>query len=501
MARSVALSTLLGEVTGVQARQGDTTVTGVACDSRRVVPGDLFVAYRGFEADGHDFIASALAGGAVAVVLDDPRYIRSVAAVPWARVDNARRACAELAAAYHQHPSTELLLVGVTGTNGKTTTTFFIDAILSAAGMRGGVIGTLGYGSRDDLREAPRTTPDSVELQTWLRRMADRGFEGVAMEVSSHSLVLYRPWRCAFDAVVFTNLSQDHLDFHADLGEYLEAKLLLFTEYARDPRKATKAAVNLDDAFGPRIAQSATCPVLGYGLGERCAVRALDVSSDASGSRFTLAVAGERVAVELSLPGLFNVYNALGAAAAAHAMGIGPEAIAAGLAAMRAVPGRFERVDAGQPFTIIVDYAHTPQALENALRVARQLGPRRLICVFGCGGDRDPDKRPRMGRIATELADLTIVTSDNPRSEDPLAIIQAVTAGALGEAWSVQPDRREAIGQALAAAEPGDLVLIAGKGHETYQIFADRTIDFDDRKVARELAGELFGQRRVRQPG
>jgi len=491
MSEPKLLSELLEHVPGVMARRGDAMLTGLASDSRRVRRGDLFVAYRGFEADGHDFIQPALVDGAVAVVIDDPRHESTVEGVPWARVADARRACAELADAWFDEPSAELLLAGVTGTNGKTTTTFFIESILTAAGKRGGVVGTLGYGPMDARVEAPRTTPDAIELQGWLRRMADVGVGGIAMEVSSHSLVLSRPWRCAFDAVVFTNLSQDHLDFHPDLASYLEAKLLLFTEYAADPRKTTVGAVNLDDEFGRQMLAGATCPVIGYGLAPDAHVSAVDVQMLPSGSRFTLVLPGGRAPVELSLPGGFNVQNALAAAAAAHAMGIGAETIAHGLAAMRAVPGRFEPVDAGQPFAPIVDYAHTPQALENVLRVARQLEPRRLICVFGCGGDRDPDKRPRMGRIATELADLTIITSDNPRSEEPQAIIDAIVVGAVGECYAVEPDRRAAIAMALAEARPGDLVLIAGKGHETYQIFADRTIDFDDRKVARELAAEL----------
>ncbi len=493
MGRSVTLSALLDEVPEVLARSGETTVTGIASDSRLVQPGDLFVAYRGFEADGHDFIEPALVNGAVAVVFDDPRHETAVEGVPWARVADSRRACADLAAAYFEHPSVELLLAGITGTNGKTTTTFFVEAVLSAAGISAGVIGTLGYGATDDLTEAPRTTPDAVELQRWLRRMADAGVGGVAMEVSSHSLVLSRPWRCAFDAVVFTNLSQDHLDFHDDIDRYLEAKLLLFTDYARDARKPTTGAVNLDDPFGRRVADAAACPVIGYGLSPGCDVRAIDPEMGHAGSRFTLDLPGARVAVELGLPGQFNVHNALAAAAAAHAMGIGAEAIAEGLSALEAVPGRFERVGAGLPFAIIVDYAHTPQALDNVLQVARRLEPHRLICVLGCGGGRDPDKRGRMGRIATELADLAIVTSDNPRSEDPLAIIDAITAGAVGDRHTVEPDRRAAIRLALETARPGDLVLIAGKGHETYQIFADRTIDFDDREVARELAEELYG--------
>ncbi|MGI5817503.1 MAG: UDP-N-acetylmuramoyl-L-alanyl-D-glutamate--2,6-diaminopimelate ligase [Armatimonadota bacterium] len=493
MGTSASFSSLVSNLPGLVARRGDATVTGIASDSRLVQPGDAFIAYRGFEADGHDFIQPALVNGAVAVVFDDPRHETTVEGVPWARVEDGRIACAELAAAYFGNPSRELLLAGVTGTNGKTTTTFLIEAVLAAAGRRGAVIGTLGYGPVDDLAEAPRTTPDAIELQRRLRGMADAGIEGVAMEVSSHSLVLHRPWRCSFDVGVFTNLSQDHLDFHEDIERYLEAKLLLFTEYAEASEKPMVGAINLDDAFGARIAERASCPVLGYGLGAECDIRAVDVEMRDAGSTFELRLPSGRARVALGLPGAFNIQNALAAAAAAEAMGFGAEAIAAGLSAMDAVPGRFECVDEGQPFGVIVDYAHTPEALENVLTAARELEPRRLICVFGCGGDRDPDKRPQMGRIATAHADFTIITSDNPRSEEPMAIIEAIVAGVVGGEHATEPDRAGAIRMALEMAEAGDIVVIAGKGHETYQIFADRTIDFDDRQVARELIAELQG--------
>lgn len=493
MSRSLAFSELVSGLPGLIASRGDATVTGVASDSREVERGDLFIAYRGFEADGHDFIEQALINGAAAIVLSDPRYGSTVEGVPWARVEDGRRACAELAAAYHRYPSRELLLAGVTGTNGKTTTTFMIDAIARAGGRAAAVIGTLGYGPADDPTEAPRTTPDAIELQSWLRRLADDGTQVVAAEVSSHSLALSRPWRCDFDVGVFTNLSQDHLDFHESLDRYLEAKLLLFTRYARASSKPMVGAINLDDPAGPRIARRADCEVIGYGIGDDRDVAAIAPDESEAGTVFDLRTPAGATRVRLPLPGRFNVHNALAAAAAAHAMGFEPEATAAGLESMATVPGRFERVDAGQPFAIVVDYAHTPEALSNVLTVARQLEPERIICVFGCGGDRDPDKRPKMGRIATERADRTVITSDNPRSEDPSAIIDAIAAGAVGDSHLIEPDRRAAIEAALRMARPRDLVLIAGKGHETYQIFADRTIDFDDRKVAREIAAELYG--------
>ncbi len=490
---SKQFTSILSEVTSVVQARGDAAVTGVASDSRDVKPGDLFVAYRGFEADGHSFIEAALMNGAVAVLFQDARHEETVEGVPWARVADARIACAEAAAAFFEHPSRELRLAAITGTNGKTTASFMIDAIFGAAGIRSGVIGTLGYGSISHLTEAPRTTPDAIEMQCQLRRMVTEGVGGVAMETSSHALVLGRPWQCAFDVGVFTNLSQDHLDFHHNLDEYLAAKLLLFTDYPEQaaPHKQMIAAINMDDPFGRRIAQRAACPVLGYGRGEEAQVRADSVVSSGEGSTFDLGVPGARLKVALPLPGTFNVYNALSAAAAAHAMDIDAEAIALGLSQMASVPGRFERVDGGQPFHIIVDYCHTPEALANALRVARTLEPTRLICVFGCGGDRDRDKRPKMGRIATDSADMTIITSDNPRSEDPLEIIAETEAGVGDGECVVEPDRREAIKLALTMAGPGDLVMLAGKGHEDYQIFADETIHFDDREVAGELLTEL----------
>ncbi len=485
---SKAFSSVIAEVSSLVVSRGDAVVTGIASDSRDVSRGDLFVAYRGHEADGHDFIESAMVNGAVAVLFQDARHEETVEGVPWARVADARLASAEVAATFFDHPSRELRLAAVTGTNGKTTVTFMTNAIFRAAGISGAVIGTLGYGPVDDLVEAPRTTPDAIELQCQLRRMVNSGIGAVAMETSSHALVLDRPWRCAFDVAVFTNLSQDHLDYHHNLDEYLAAKLRLFTKYPDQaaPHKEMVAAVNMDDPFGRRVATAAACPVLGYGRGEQCEVRAMSVISSAAGSTFELGLHGARVPVELSVPGTFNGFNALAAA-----RGIDAEAIALGLTSMTAVPGRFERVDMGQPFDVIVDYAHTPEALANVLRVARSFDPGRLICVFGCGGDRDRDKRPKMGRIACDMADHTIITSDNPRSEDPLAIIADIQAGATECKYEVEPDRRAAIGRALAMAAAGDLVIIAGKGAEDYQIFADETIHFDDREVAAELLEEL----------
>jgi len=493
MQRKVPLSSLLDEVDAVIESQGEAEITGVSADSRQVKPGYLFIAYQGFEHDGHDFIAPAVDGGAVAVVFDRPERRPVLRDVAWARVRDARRAAAEIAAAYWEHPSRQMMLAGVTGTNGKTTVTYLIEAILTAAGMRAGVIGTLGYRWGSSQIAGPRTTPDAVELQSLLRQMVADGVQGIAMEVSSHALALDRAWRCAFDVGVFTNLSQDHYDFHRDAEDYLAAKSRLFADYPAQaaPHKQMRAAVNLDDPFGRRVAELAACEVIGFGFGADCPVRAVDLETSREGSSFRLVLPGGEVRIDSQLPGRFNVCNSLAAAAAAHAMQIEPAAIKRGLESLASVPGRFERVDEGQPYEIVVDYAHSEQAVENVLRLARDLQPSRLICVFGCGGDRDPGKRPKMGCVATELADFTIITSDNPRSEDPLDIIAQIKAGVVGDAYAIEPDRREAIRMALEMGQPGDLVLIAGKGHETEQTFADHTIEFNDREVARELLREI----------
>ena len=493
MSRKVLLSSILQEVSSVIETRNDAEISGVTADSRQVRPGDLFVAYRGFEHDGHDFIPSALASGAAAIVFDEPERAAVLGETAWARVEDARRAAAEIAATYYEHPSREMLLAGVTGTNGKTTTSYLIEAILAAADMRTGVIGTLGYKWAGSEIEAARTTPDAIELQSLLRNMADDGVQGVAMEVSSHGLALDRAWRCAFDVVIFTNLSQDHYDFHSNAEEYFEAKARLFVDYPGEaaPHKEMCAAINLDDPFGRRLAGQAACEVIGYGLSPDCEVRADDLTLSPAGACFRLLLPGAEMRLQSKLPARFNVYNSLAAAAAAHAVHIEPAAIKQGLESFTSVPGRFERVDAGQPYLIIVDYAHSESALSNVLSVARQMGPSRLICVFGCGGDRDADKRPKMGRIATQLADFTIITSDNPRSERPLEIIAQIRAGVVGDAFTIEADRRQAIRMALEMAQPDDLVLIAGKGHETYQIFANNTVPFDDRQVARELVHEL----------
>ncbi|NLO73442.1 MAG: UDP-N-acetylmuramoyl-L-alanyl-D-glutamate--2,6-diaminopimelate ligase [candidate division WS1 bacterium] len=473
-------------------RLGQTpTVTAVVADSRQVTPGALFVAIPGFAMDGHQFIPEALQRGAVAIVYQNPQAGSSlppeIAAI---QVPDSRRALAELAADFHGHPSTSLTLVGITGTNGKTTSTWLLDAVARAAGKTTGVIGTLGVSVAGGLRPGARTTPDAAELQALLATMRDAGVEHVSMEVSSHGLELDRVWLVKFDAALFTNLTRDHLDFHTDPDSYYRAKRRLFTDYTElaRPEKELVGLLNLDDPAGQRLAQEATCRVATYGLNQAAEVRATHVHSTRRGLSLLVNLPDRQEPLPLDLPliGRFNAYNALGVVSCAWALGFPPGAIRRGLEGLTAVPGRFERVEVGQDFAVVVDYAHTPDALRNVLTAARELNPRRLLCVVGCGGDRDPGKRPQMGQLATTLADYTFFTSDNPRTEDPQAILRQIVAGAQGDAYEVIPDRREAIFTAVERCQPEELLLIAGKGHETYQEVEGQLLPFDDREVARE---------------
>jgi UDP-N-acetylmuramoyl-L-alanyl-D-glutamate--2,6-diaminopimelate ligase len=470
-------------------RGGQTPIAGVVSDSRAVTPGSCFVAIRGFATDGHQYLAQAVAAGAVAVVYQDEAFADAITpTVPCARALDSRRACAAMSAAFWDVPSARLVIAGVTGTNGKTTTVTLIDALFRGQGFTTGVLGTLGRRVAEEQAKTARTTPDSVELQETFAEMLTRGVTHVTMEVSSHALSLHRVWGTKFDAAVFTNLTQDHLDFYGSLDEYLEAKTLLFSEYAdlAKPEKELHGILNADDPSTPLIRSRARCPAITYAVEDGGAdVVALSPVFSPEGARFEISAFGEREPVELALAGRFNVYNALGAAACGLSLGLPLRDIARDLATVERVDGRFESVDEGQDFAVLVDYAHTPDGLANVLASARQITRNRLICVFGCGGDRDRTKRPLMGAIAAEKADLAIVTSDNPRSEDPLAIIEDIRAGIAGGEVVVEPDRRRAIGRAISLAAPGDVIVIAGKGHEDYQVFADKTIHFDDRQEAR----------------
>ena len=454
-------------------------IADLAYDSRKVEPGTLFFCVVGEKVDGHEFGARAVEDGAAALVVERELTDLEVTQVV---VPDSRAAMAPLAARFWGDPTAQLKVVGVTGTNGKTTTAFLVREILQAADFYCGLLGTVKQVIGGVEKEVERTTPEAIELQKTFRQMLDGGDEACAMEVSSHALSLHRADAIHFEVAIFTNLTQDHLDFHADMEDYFLAKRKLFEAGPK------VAIVNVDDPYGRRLAEEFEC-VTFSAEGAPADYSASEIEFDASGASFS--VGGMRL--RTGLPGHFNVANALGAFAAAEAMGVGSEIAAAGLAKAARVPGRFEPIDEGQGFSVLVDYAHTPDSLENVLRAARRLTKGRLISVFGAGGDRDRDKRPKMGRAGAELADFVWITSDNPRSEDPRMIVAEVKAGAKGDAQvKVEVDRRAAIAQALAYAQLGDTVVIAGKGHEQGQEFeGGRKIPFDDREVAREELWKL----------
>jgi UDP-N-acetylmuramoyl-L-alanyl-D-glutamate--2,6-diaminopimelate ligase len=455
-------------------------IRDLAFDARAVTPGALFFCVPGSTADGHDFAAEAVQRGAAALVAERSLQHSVTKSVPQLLVEDARAAMAVVADEFFGRPSEELLVAGVTGTNGKTTTAFLLRSILDAAGLRPGLVGNIERVVGGEARPAVLNTPEAIDLQRLFRAMLDAGDRSAAVEASSHASVQHRLDRVRFAVLVFTNLTQDHLDFHGTMERYFEAKRRLFQVEPRPP-----AAVNVGDPWGRRLAQELE-GALTFGLADDADVRPEGLELAADGARFRAA----GIDLRTHLRGRFNVENVLAAVAAARLLGIDDDAIASGVEALRGVPGRLEPVDEGQPFTVLVDYAHTPDSLENVLRAARDVGDGRVVCVFGCGGDRDRAKRPLMGRVASELADVAILTSDNPRSEDPDAIIAETLAGATAEV-EVEPDRREAIAKAIELARPGDVVLIAGKGHEQGQEIAGRKLPFDDRAVAREALRAL----------
>ena len=470
-------------------------IAEVTHDSRRATAGSVFVAIQGLVTDGNDFVDQARKKGAVAVVSERPPRPGGT----WVEVADARAALALVSAAVLGDPAEKLSLVGVTGTNGKTTTTHLIDAVLRTAGEKVGLVGTVHYRIGERLTTAVRTTPESSDLQALFREMVDASCRRAVLEVSSHSLDLKRVHGCRFEVVVFTNLTRDHLDFHGDMDRYFAAKRRLFDTLLREDGRAI---INADDDRAAELRAASRAAVWTYGLApasggarERPAdIRASDIRLSLEGSRFKATTPLGEVLIQSPLLGGFNVSNLLGALGATMALGIPLEVAATGLASVRGVPGRLERVNAGQDFAVIVDYAHTDDALKNLLETVRELGPKRVITVFGCGGDRDRTKRPLMGAVASRLSDTVIVTSDNPRSEPPEAIIEEVRRGMPpgrgAEVLSIV-DRREAIARALEMAHPGVAVVIAGKGHETSQTLRDRTVPFDDRQVVRDVLRPL----------
>ena len=481
------LKTLLAAITpGQVIGPVDRVVESIAYDSRRVQRNGLFVALRGEKSDGHQFIEQAVEKGATVIVTE--REVQSPRAT-CVVVDNTRSALADLAAAFYQQPTRRLKLAAVTGTNGKTTTTFLIKHICEKAGLRCGLLGTVRYEIGDRVLPAVRTTPESLEVYDLLAQMANAGCKAAAMEVSSHALAQERVRGLEWDVAVFTNLTQDHLDFHGTMENYFEAKAKLFTALSGQKSKTNATAViNLDDRYGAQLVDRLSkqkVQVITYGVGAQADFRASNYHAEFAGTSYQLDARGKSYLVRVPLIGRFNVANSMAALAAVSSMGISLREAVLSLGRSPQVPGRLEAVPAKRQFQIFVDYAHTPDALLNVLKTARELSPRKLIVVFGCGGDRDKQKRPLMGRVADENADFSIITSDNPRKEDPDAIIADAEKGFRSNRYEKITDRAKAIARAIELAQPRDIVLIAGKGHEAYQEFADHTVPFDDIQVAR----------------
>ncbi|HSQ78289.1 MAG TPA: UDP-N-acetylmuramoyl-L-alanyl-D-glutamate--2,6-diaminopimelate ligase [Nitrospirota bacterium] len=478
----------------------DREVLDIAYDSRKVRPGSLFVAVRGFHSDGHLFILQAVKQGAVAVVTERHNCTAVATGTPQIVVEDSRRALALLATTFYGHPSQKLALIGITGTNGKTTTAYLVKAIIEAAGGAAGLIGTIDYRVGDKVYPAPNTTPESLDLQRLLAEMVGLGATHCVMEVSSHALELGRTLGCTFAAAAFTNLTQDHLDFHGTMDAYFRAKLLLFSGLAPD----RSAVVNIDDARAREIINATKAKIITTGMADRADVQpAGTMQHGIRGLVFEVATPWGTIPVESPLVGRHNIHNILTAVGIGTALGFSSEAIGRGIKNMKAVPGRMEKVDEGQPYGVVVDYAHTEDALVRLLEAARELASSRIITVFGCGGDRDRTKRPKMGAAAIRGSDIVIVTSDNPRTEDPLSIISEVEQGMTDgmkvsspdappdlvrgrTPYAVIPDRQTAVATAIGMAKPGDVVVLAGKGHEDYQVIGNAKIHFDDREVARE---------------
>jgi UDP-N-acetylmuramoyl-L-alanyl-D-glutamate--2,6-diaminopimelate ligase len=463
----------------------DRVVEGIAYDSRRVQRNFLFVALRGEKSDGHQFIEQAIEKGASVIVTEEEaQQARATCIV----VEKTRHALADLGAAFYEWPMRRLKLAAVTGTNGKTTTTFLLKHICEKAGLRCGLLGTVRYEIGNRVLPAVRTTPESLDIQELLAQIADAGCKAATMEVSSHAIAQDRTRGLEWDVAVFTNLTQDHLDFHGTMENYFEAKTQLFTGLAEQKTKTHPTAViNIDDRYGAQLVDrlDKKTPVITYGMGARADFRASNYHAEFAGTSYQLDARGKSYLVRVPLIGRFNVANSMAALAATCSLGVNLREAILSLSRSPQVPGRLEAVPAKRQFQVFVDYAHTDDALLNVLKTLRELSPRRLIVVFGCGGDRDRQKRPLMGRVADQNADYGIITSDNPRKEDPDAIIAEVEKGFRSDHYEKIPDRAKAIARAIELAQPRDIVLIAGKGHEAYQEFADHTVPFDDIQVAR----------------
>ncbi len=461
-------------------------ITALTVDSRAVQPGTLFAAIRGEKVDGHDFIETAQQAGASAILAETTKP--DFCPLPWLQVPNTKQAIAEAADTFYGKPSDLLRVAGVTGTNGKTTTAFILQHLIAASTGRCGLLGTVHYDTGLGPQPSSHTTPDWITLQQLLTQMQDNGCRGVAMEVSSHALQQHRVQGMRFDSAIFTNLTQDHLDYHHTMEEYFMAKAAFYEHLTmQGGEKKPVAVINGDDTYGRRLVKmyEGKLSIVKFGMSIGCEFRANDIRTTAQGTQFSLEARGRSFLVRLPLIGRFNVYNALGAVASMWSMGYNLRETLTNLALVPQVPGRMECVPDQKPFRVFVDYAHTPDALENALKTLRDLQPKRLITVFGCGGDRDRTKRPLMGAASESLSTYSIVTSDNPRSEDPQGILNEIKAGMRGSNHELILDRKAAIGRAILNAREGDIILIAGKGHEQGQIFATETQPFDDVAVAR----------------
>ncbi|MGI5892433.1 MAG: UDP-N-acetylmuramoyl-L-alanyl-D-glutamate--2,6-diaminopimelate ligase [Bacillota bacterium] len=485
------LAYLGGSVQAVRADDTRLEITGIAYDSRKVMPGYLFVAISGLKVDGHDYIDQAIKKGAAVILLEHP--VDSIPHhVPVIISADSRKTMSLLASLWWGLPDRRLRVIGVTGTNGKTTTTKLIKWLLESAGQKSGLIGTINNQSGAKILPSTHTTPESLELFELMSIMEEENCQNVIIEVSSHALKQGRVYGCNFDGVVFTNLTQDHLDYHATWEDYRDSKVELFKMVQKQPDQVKYAVINIDDPAAQSFIEATQVDIWTYGMKEGATLRIKDYHFSASGTKFTVAYQGQDYYISIPLIGKFNIYNASAAVAVALAEGFALDSIIKDLALVPQVAGRFELIDEGQDFKVVVDYAHTPDGLLNVLLAAKELNPRHLICVFGCGGDRDRTKRPIMGRIAAQKSDFVIVTSDNPRTEDPFAIIAEVEVGVKDAdgRYLLEENRRAAIEAAIKMAQKDDLIMIAGKGHEDYQLVKGDILHFDDREVARELLKE-----------
>ncbi len=483
MEHTMKLSKILEGITLCQTIQQDIEITGIAYDSRQVAPGNLFICIKGYETDGHRYINNAIENGAAAILVQDETEDVGVFCL---QTPDTRKAMAQAAANFYDHPEKKLKIVAVTGTNGKTTVTTLIKSILEFAGKTVGLIGTNANMIGDTILPTERTTPESADLFALFARMVEEGVEYVVMEVSSHSLCLKRVFGISFIVAAFTNLTQDHLDFHGTMENYYAAKRMLFDQ-------CETAVINIDDTAGEKLSHEIGCPLLTYSIDNPSDFQTTEFRISPRGVIFNLQTAEASFSVRLGIPGKFSVYNALAAFTVCMALNIQAEKIVDALLVAKGVVGRAETIYTRTDYTILIDYAHTPDGLENIIKTVQEFAPGRVVTVFGCGGDRDPVKRPIMGEIAGKLSDFCIITSDNPRTEEPMGIIRQIEAGMKKTncAYTVIENRREAIRHAMATAQPGDCIILAGKGHETYQIIGKEKRHFDEREVISDILAEL----------